>query len=152
LANSLTYTMRQLLLISLLLFPVITLADNNSAWCIIRDQGENCRFNTAEACYNVAATQGGFCRQNPRILGMSGESQWCVVSASGRDCTFSGRGRCLDKARAINAGCVENTDAALRIKRQSQGFEWESAKGEDISLTEELEASLRERSDSATND
>ncbi|TDJ45692.1 MAG: hypothetical protein E2O50_01090 [Gammaproteobacteria bacterium] len=86
---------------------------------------------------------------------MSGESRWCVVSASGRNCNFSGRGRCLNAARAINAGCVENTERAVRIARQSQGFfEGGSSKGEDISLAEELEAALREgnASDSGVND
>jgi hypothetical protein len=141
--------MRQLLLILLLLFPVITLG-SNSAWCLVRDAIENCRYSTVEKCYDHAAVIGGFCRENPRILGMSGASRWCVVSASGRNCSFSDRGRCLNYARAINAGCVENTEAAIARKRMNAGS-WEEG---GVSLTEELEASLRERSarDSATND
>ena len=132
--------MRQLLLISLLLFPVITLAGGSAAWCLVHDEDEMCRYNTAEECYNHAAKRGGFCRENPRILGMSGDSSWCVVSASGRNCNFSSRGSCLSSARAINAGCVENTEKAIRNKRMAKGLREDGGS----SLTEELEASLRE--------
>jgi hypothetical protein len=149
LANSLTYTMRQLLLISLLLFPVITLAGGPGAWCLVHDEDEMCRYNTAEACYNDVAMRGGFCRENSRILGMSGKKRWCVVSASGRNCNFSGRGRCLDKARAINAGCVENTEEALAKKRRAEGWA-DSSEGGGASFAEELEAALKEGSASSS--
>jgi len=146
--------MRQLLLISFLLFPVITLADGKSAWCLIKDERELCRYNTAEACYNHVATQGGFCRENPRILGMSGTKRWCVVSASGRNCNVSGHRQCLNYARAINAGCVENTEQAIARERSAEGFRVGSSEGGGVSLTEELEAALREgsASDSGVND
>jgi hypothetical protein len=134
--------MRQLLLILLLLFPVITLAGGSSAWCLVRDENEACRYVTAEACYEHAATRGGFCRENPRILGMSGTGRWCVVSATGRNCNFSSQRGCANAARAIYAGCVENTEAALARKRMEEGF----ARGEEssggISLTDELKNAM----------
>jgi len=148
--------MRQLLLISLLLFPVITLAGGrggSAAWCHVRDEAESCQYNTAERCYDYAATRGGFCRENPRILGMSGTSRWCVVSASGRNCNFSGHKQCLSNARAINAGCVENTEEALARTRRAQGW-GDGAFEEDggVSFTKQLEAALKEGSASGVND
>jgi hypothetical protein len=144
--------MRQLLLISLLLFPVITLAGGSGVWCLVHDEDEHCRYNTAEACYNHAATIGGYCRENPRTLGMSGDSRWCVVSASGRKCNFASHRRCLSSARAINAGCVENTEEALARKRRAESWAGDAAskKGGGDSFTKELEAALREGSASGS--
>ena len=138
--------MRQLLLILLLLFPVITLAGGTSAWCLVRDENEACRYGTAEACYEHAAGRGGFCRENPRIMGMSGTRQWCVVSATGRNCNFSVQRLCLSAARAINAGCVENTEAALERKRMLEGFAMDS---EDITLADELKQAMKQGSDNS---
>jgi hypothetical protein len=138
--------MRQLLLILLLLFPVITLAGDKSAWCLVRDENEVCRYGTAEACYEHAASRGGFCRENPRIMGMSGESRWCVVSATGRNCNFSAQRQCLSAARAINAGCVQNTEAALARKRTLEGYAGGVDESTGISLTDELKSALAQGS------
>jgi hypothetical protein len=109
--------MRKLLIISLLLFPVVTLA-SSAAWCLVRDEVENCGYKLAEDCYKHAGNIGGYCRQNARLLGSSGDKRWCVVSASGRNCNYIARRRCHNAARQLNGGCVENTEALLQNKRR----------------------------------
>jgi hypothetical protein len=134
--------MRKLLIISLLLFPVVTLA-SSAAWCLVRDEVENCGYKLAEDCYKHAGNIGGYCRPNARFLGSSGDSRWCVVSASGRNCNFRGQRRCLSAARKLDGGCVENVEEALRRARMAQTWEMESGSGD---LADELQSALQEQS------
>ena len=113
--------MRKLLLISLCLFPTITLAAN-SPWCLVRDENEKCSFNSAEACYAAVAKQGGSCRENHLRLGVRGEKQWCVVTGSRRDCSFNISRQCFNAAQAVGGGCVRNTEKALELATSNDDF------------------------------
>jgi hypothetical protein len=139
--------MRKLLIISLLLFPVVTLA-SGGAWCLVLDETENCRYGTAEACYSNAAKIGGYCRENARALGSRGDRQWCVVSASGRNCNYIGQRRCHNIARRLNGGCVENTEALLKNKRRGMK-KWDY--DGDV-LAAELNNALQEESAAAAQE
>jgi hypothetical protein len=137
--------MRKLLIILLLLFPVVSQA---AAWCLVLDAVENCRYGTAEACYSSAAKLGGYCRENARALGSSGNRRWCVVSASGRNCNYIARRRCHNAARQLNGGCVENTEALLENKRKGQK-KWDY--DGDV-LAAELNNALQEESAAAAQE
>ena len=102
--------LKRLLLIALLASPGIALA---GPWCLVRDALENCNLPSAEACYDRSNRQGGYCKPNPRELGIAGGSTYCVVSGTGRRCTFRSRGICLAVARSVQGGCVRNTERDL---------------------------------------
>ena len=132
--------MRQLLLISLLLFPVITLAGGSSPWCIVTNEIENCRYNTADQCYSSLAQIGGFCRENARLFGIRGTKRWCVVSATGRKCNYGSQRSCINVAREMDGGCVENTERALAKTRDAAFFGGGGSSEDDGGLAGELEA------------
>jgi len=113
--------MRKLLLISLFLFPTISLAAS-SPWCLVRDENEKCSFNTAEACYAAVAKQGGSCRENHLRLGVRGEKQWCVVTGARRACSFNIPRQCFKGAQVVGAGCVRNTEKALEFAKSTDEF------------------------------
>ena len=133
--------MRQLLLISLMLFPVITLAGGGSPWCLVSNENEVCSYNTADQCYSSVAQIGGYCRENARLFSVRGAQKWCVVSATGRKCNFGTQQSCIKAVQEMDAGCVENTEQALARKRGAEyfGFDVGSSK-EDGGLASELEA------------
>jgi hypothetical protein len=97
------------------LFPAVTYAQGSDPWCLVRDEAEICGYQTKEACY-AKAQYGGFCRQNTRFMGVSGERRWCVVTDTRRNCAYS-RNMCLKVAQEVGGGCVENTELALKKSR-----------------------------------
>ena len=115
--------MKKYLLIILLLFPLVSFADGTGEWCHVRDENENCRFNTAEKCY-LSARSGGTCRQNQQFVGADGSGAWCVVTATRRQCKY-GRKQCFIVAQEVGGGCVENTERSLQRARASGGAGWE---------------------------
>jgi hypothetical protein len=113
--------MKRAILIFLLLFPVLSLA---SPWCQVLDNTENCSFELAEDCYQVASAFGGYCRPNSLEAGTGGVSRWCIVTATSRKCVHKFRTRCMAIARQMEgAGCVENIELALQVKKASDGFD-----------------------------
>ena len=104
--------MRKLLITAaLLLAPALASA---GPWCLVRDALENCRYLDAESCYEQANTKGGYCKPNPRELGVVGRAPYCVITAGRKECSFRSKGRCLLRARQVQGGCVRNTEEDLR--------------------------------------
>jgi len=111
--------MKALIAIAIFLLPSLGLA---APWCFIKDEKENCRFYTAEQCYDFTVKGGGTCKPNPREFGVRGGAPWCVITAGARDCGFRSKSSCLAVARSLgptNAGCVRNTE--LDLKRRAAG-------------------------------
>ena len=104
--------MRILTLVFLLLLPAISFAD---PWCLIRNEAELCRYKTSDACYKVAARDGGDCRENYKEIGISGYGPWCVVTPTYRRCVFYGKKGCIRQARAVGGGCVKNVERDLEL-------------------------------------
>jgi len=96
---------------ALLLAPALASA---GPWCLVKDASENCRFQTAEECYTLSNRQGGYCKPNPREVGVAGRQAYCVITAGRRECNYRSKGRCLQRARQIQGGCVRNTEEDLR--------------------------------------
>ena len=108
--------MKKLLLVGLLSFSTVALAE---PWCLVRDAKENCAFFVAEDCYREANRGGGYCKPNPRELGVKGNAPYCVISEGSKVCKYRSRGRCLSDARKRNGGCVRNTE--LDLARRALG-------------------------------
>jgi hypothetical protein len=113
--------MRHLILVSVLLFPAISLAAN-APWCLVRDENEKCTFISAEACYARVTQTGGSCRENYVSVGVRGDNQWCVVTGSRRDCKYRGQRHCLNAAQQVNGGCVRNIEKSLEYAKSSDEF------------------------------
>ena len=113
--------MKKLILMSLLMFPAVSLAGQ---WCQVTETVENCRFNTADACYKSLRSLGGYCRPNYKEAGVRGNARWCVVTATSKDCIHRFRSRCLNDARrkGAQAGCVENIELALQNSKLRKEF------------------------------
>lgn len=137
------YVMRLLILLSVFLFPLVSLAGGSGPWCHVVNEDEKCTFRTAESCYASAAS-GGTCRENPRTVGVQGDSLWCVVSAEGRKCKFMTQRPCLQAAQRMNGGCVENTEKKLEYARR--GGNWGAGEGDESSVAD-LAAELAEASE-----
>lgn len=114
--------MKKLILISILMFPAVSLA---GPWCQVTESVENCRFNTADACYKSLRSLGGYCRPNYKEAGVSGNARWCVVTATSKSCVHRFKSRCDNDARrrGDGAGCVENIELALQNSKLRKGFE-----------------------------
>jgi len=110
--------LKSLLLIGLLSASGAALAE---PWCLVRDATEVCRFFVVEECYKEANRGGGYCKPNPRELGIKGSAPYCVISEGSRVCKYRSRGRCLNDARKANGGCVRNTE--LDLARRALGEE-----------------------------
>ncbi|MEE4185849.1 MAG: hypothetical protein V2J12_08790 [Gammaproteobacteria bacterium] len=102
----------------LLLAPAFAAAE---PWCLVLDAQENCRWLTAEDCYNASNQVGGYCKPNPRERGITGIAPYCVITADQRRCTYRSQRRCLDVAVAVSGGCVRNTE--LDLARRARGEE-----------------------------
>lgn len=107
---------RKLLLIAAFAFPIAAQA---GPWCLVRDAVENCRFLTADQCYQFSNREGGYCKPNPRELGVVGRAPFCVLTAGEKRCTFYSRTGCLRQAMAVEGGCVRNTE--LDLARRARG-------------------------------
>jgi len=109
---------RTLLAFVLLVAPGLAAA---APWCLVLDAEEVCRWPTAEDCYQASNQVGGYCKPNPRQLGMLGTAPYCVITASERRCTYYSQRQCIDIAMDSNGGCVRNTEADL--ERRALGLE-----------------------------
>lgn len=107
---------KNLLVVALFAFSSAAVAE---PWCLVRDTKENCRYYTAEECYRDSNRGGGYCKPNPRELGVKGNAPYCVISAGSKVCKYRSRGRCLSDARRISGGCVRNTE--LDLARRAVG-------------------------------
>ena len=107
---------RKILLVSLLAFPGALLA---GPWCSVLDAAENCRFQTADQCYQFSNIAGGYCKPNPRELGQAGNRPYCIITAGQRRCTFGSKPACLRAALLVEGGCVRNTERDL--ERRARG-------------------------------
>ncbi len=136
--------MKLLLSLSLVMISSVVLAQDiysqgGSAWCLVRDEIEVCNYSSQEICYKAALGAGGYCRENARRAGVTGDGEWCVISANGRNCRYFSQQACLNAARSIDSsgissGCVYNTELALeksKERNENMGF----------SLQEQIEAS-----------
>ncbi len=105
--------MRKLIVFSILFFPVIAMG---GPWCLVRDASEKCSFYRLELCYTAVNKGGGYCKPNPREVGVRGHGAYCVVTSDAKDCGFNSKAACLSMARVRNGGCVDNTDALLAAR------------------------------------
>lgn len=106
----------KLLLSLLTAFPMIAVA---GPWCSVADASENCRFQTADQCYQYVNYAGGYCKPNPRELGIAGNRTYCVITEGQKRCTWGSKAGCLRAAMAVNGGCVRNTE--LDLERRARG-------------------------------
>jgi hypothetical protein len=91
-------------------------------WCLVRDENSYCSFQTAEACYNAVARQGGSCRENYVEVGVNGSEAYCVVTAKYRRCVYRSRATCVQKAIAVNGGCVDNIERELSLTARQKAL------------------------------
>jgi hypothetical protein len=105
--------MRKLIVFSILFFPVIAMG---GPWCLVRDASERCSFRQLDVCYEAVNKGGGYCKPNPREVGVRGNAAYCVITNNNKDCGFNNKASCLNVARARNGGCVDNTDALLAAR------------------------------------
>lgn len=108
--------LRKILLVLCISIPGVAYAD---PWCSVLDAAENCRFDTADDCYQFVNRAGGYCKPNPRELGVAGNRPYCVITAGQRRCAYGSKRSCLRDAVAVNGGCVRNTE--LDLARRAAG-------------------------------
>jgi len=157
-------------LVILLGSPLVLAQDiysqGSSPWCLVRDEIETCNYGSAEVCYDIALSAGGYCRENAQRSGLRGDEDWCVVSANGRRCIYLSQEACINAALRIDrdgvaSGCVYNVDMALQKsidRNEAFGLflEEEVASGGQDNLAKQLreaqaEADARSQEEGASN-
>jgi hypothetical protein len=125
-------SMRRVILFLLLTCPLPALA-GDSAWCLVIDGIEQCKYATAEKCYESRASLRGSCRMNYKSLGAAGDMRYCLITANSRDCTYNGKAACLGAARSVKGGCVENVNKYMDAARSKR------ARFDDLGIQGEFE-------------
>ena len=108
--------LKKIAILALLTAPGAAFAE---PWCLVSDAKENCKFLTADECYQQSNRRGGYCKPNPREVGVLGYAPYCVITGDSKRCSYRSRAQCLLQARQSNGGCVRNTE--LDLARRAAG-------------------------------